>query len=136
MVKTHVQYEGGLRCRVTHGPSGQTFVTDAPVDNHGRGEAFSPTDLVAAALGTCMLTVMGIVAERHQIDLRGTSVTVEKEMVSTPTRRIKRLAVTITFAKRFDEVRRRLLEQTAMTCPVHHSLDASVESPVSFVYPV
>ncbi len=135
MVKIEARYEGDLRCRLTHGPSGQTFVTDAPADNHGKGEAFSPTDLVAAALGSCMLTVMGIVALRHQIDLKGTAVTVEKEMVSTPARRIGRLAVSIAFPRPFDGPQRRLLEHAAMSCPVHHSLAQTVEVPVTFRYP-
>ena len=71
MVNLTTTYEGGLRCRAVHGPSGTTLITDAPVDNHGKGESFSPTDLVATALGACMMTIMGIVAERHGIDLAG-----------------------------------------------------------------
>ena len=82
-VQIDVTYEGQFRTRAVHGPSGNSLVTDAPVDNHGRGESFSPTDLVATALGTCMATVMGIFAERHAIDLRGMSVTVKKEMTLT-----------------------------------------------------
>jgi putative redox protein len=95
MVEIHTEYEGGLRVRAIHGPSANTLCTDAPVDNHGLGESFSPTDLVATALGTCMLTVMGIYAERHQIDLRGTKAHVVKIMSATPPRRIARLEVRI-----------------------------------------
>ncbi len=135
MVEIRAVYEGELRCRLTHGPSGQQVITDAPVDNHGKGEAFSPTDLVAAALGSCMLTVMGIVAARHRIDLAGTSVRVLKEMVNQPVRRIGRLAVTITFPRAYAEEQRALLERTALTCPVHHSLHPDVDAPVAFVYP-
>jgi len=134
-VEVTAVYEGELRCRLRHGPSGQTFVTDAPVDNHGKGEAISPTDLVAAALGSCMLTVMGIVAQRRQLDLTGTTATVTKEMVSQPVRRIGRLKTTIRFAKVFSPEARQLLERTAATCPVHQSLDPSIEAPVEFVYP-
>src|SRR5688572_3727308 len=95
MVKIEVAYEGGLHCRAQHGPSKNELTTDAPVDNHGRGESFSPTDLVATALGTCMATVMGIFAERHEIDLRGMTVSVTKEMTTQGIRRIARLTVDI-----------------------------------------
>ncbi len=128
-------YEGQLHCRLTHGPSGQMFVTDAPKDNFGQGAAFSPTDLVAAALGSCTLTVMGIVARRHGIDLAGTTAKVQKEMVNAPTRRISRLPVTITFVRSFDESQRRLLEQAAQSCPVHHSLHPDIDAPIQFQYP-
>ena len=135
MVEVRAVYEGGLRCRVTHGPSGQGFVTDAPVDNHGRGEAFSPTDLVAAALGSCILTVMGIVAERHQIELAGTTVQVKKEMVNEPVRRIGSLVVAVTFPRAYPESHRQLLERTALSCPVHHSLHPQLHAPIVFQYP-
>ena len=88
MVTITSLYDGGLRCTATHGPSGVTLITDAPVDNHGKGESFSPTDLVATAVANCMMTVMGIAAERHGIDLKGTSVTIGKEMSSDLPRRI------------------------------------------------
>src|SRR4029434_7368244 len=89
-------YQGDLRCQSTHAPSGTQFFTDAPVDNHGKGESFSPTDLVATALGTCTMTLMGIVGERNQLDLAGTKVHVVKEMVQQPVRRIGSLRVTVT----------------------------------------
>jgi len=134
-VEVRAVYEGQLRCRLTHGPSGQEFVSDAPVDNQGLGEAFSPTDLVAAALGSCILTTMGIVAERHHIDVTGATATVLKEMVTQPFRRIGRLTVTIRFSRTYPDDQRQLLERTAMTCPVHRSLHPDVEAPVQFVYP-
>ena len=120
-VQISVTYEGQLRTRATHGPSGNSLVTDAPVDNHGRGESFSPTDLVATAIGTCMATVMGIFAERHGIDLKGMSVSVKKEMVQTPVRRIGRLEAEIRVPLPATHPYRAALERAALTCPVHSS---------------
>ena len=132
MVKVQIRYEGGLRCAATHGPSGQTVFTDAPVDNHGKGESFSPTDLVATALGACMATIMGIVAERHQIDLRGMEVEVTKEMSTDTPRRVAKLATTIKVPLPPDFPQRVLLENAALTCPVHQSLSSAMEKPVDF----
>ena len=87
MVKVAIEYSGELHCVATHGPSGRKLETDAPVDNQGKGESFSPTDLVATALGTCMATIMGIYAQRHGIDLRGMKMEVTKEMTQAPPRR-------------------------------------------------
>ena len=133
-VSIQIQYEGELRCTAMHGPSGAVLVTDAPVDNHGKGAAFSPTDLVATALGTCMLTVMGIFAQRHEIDLRGTTVSVTKEMTSTPVRRILRLSSEVRFPLAENHPHRLALERAALTCPVHHSLHPDIEKPVTFVW--
>ncbi len=135
MVEIRAVYEGGLHCRVTHGPSGQEFRTDAPLDNGGEGRMFSPTDLVAAALGSCILTVMGIVATRHQIPLEGATACVVKEMMSNPSRRIGRLAATVTFPKNYPDSQRTLLESAAKSCPVHHSLRPETDVPITFVYP-
>jgi len=135
MVEIEAVYEGQLHCRVRHGPSGQGITTDAPKDNEGKGEAFSPTDLVAAALGTCLLTTMGIVARRHGLELAGTTAHVTKEMRTTPARRIGRLAATITFVRNFSDQERTLLERAALSCPVHQSLHPEIEAPVEFVYP-
>lgn len=132
MVKIDIHYEGGLRCAATHGPSGQKFFTDAPVDNHGRGESFSPTDLVATALGSCMATIMGIVAERHQIDLRGMEIEVAKVMSADAPRRIAKLQTTIKVPLSSDHPQRALLESAALTCPVHKSLHHEMEKPVAF----
>ena len=134
MVKIQATYEGGLRCRAEHGPSGAALSTDAPVDNQGKGESFSPTDLVATALGTCMLTTMGIVAERHGWDLSGAEALVEKGMVADPARRIGRLAVEIRVPAKLDQRARETLERTALTCPVHKSLRPEVEIPVRFAW--
>lgn len=132
MVEIAVEYQGGLRCRAVHGPSGAVLLTDAPVDNHGRGESFSPTDLVATALGTCMLTTMAIVARRHGWDLTGASVSVEKQMVADPVRRIGRLVVVIAVPAELDDQARTTLERTAHTCPVQKSLAPTTEVPVTF----
>lgn len=137
-VEINVTYEGQLRCAATHGPSGATLATDAPVDNHGKGESFSPTDLVATALGTCVMTVMGIVAERNQIDLTGTRIHVTKEMVQQPIRRIGRLPVTVTIpadkATKVSAADRTKLETAARHCPVHQSLHPDIDSPIEFVW--
>src|SRR5205085_5650193 len=103
MVEINVTYQGQLRTSATHGPSGNTLITDAPKDNMGKGEAFSPTDLVATALATCILTTMGIVAQRNNIDMAGATARVTKEMVTSPIRRIGRLAVTIRMPMRLSD---------------------------------
>lgn len=133
-VQIDVTYEGQLRTRAVHGPSQNSLVTDPPVDNHGKGESFSPTDLVATALGTCMATVMGIFAERHAIDLRGMQVVVKKEMTQSPVRRIGRLPTEIRVPLPADHPHRVALERAALTCPVHASLHPDVEKPVTFVW--
>ena len=102
------------------------------MDNHGKGESFSPTDLVATALGTCMLTIMGIFAQRHEIDLRGTTVTVQKEMTAVPPRRIARLTTEMSIPLSPDHPQRAAIERAALTCPVHQSLHPDVEKPVNF----
>lgn len=137
-VEIDIVYEGQLHCAVTHGPSGATLATDAPVDNHGRGESFSPTDLVAAALGACVMTIMGIVAERHQVDLTGTRIRVSKEMIQQPVRRIGRLPVTVTIpadkAAQVAAADRTKIETAARHCPVHQSLHPDIDSPIEFVW--
>ncbi len=135
-VQINIAYQGGLRCAATHGPSKTEIFTDAPVDNQGKGESFSPTDLVATALGTCMLTIMGIFAERHQIDLRGTTVTVIKEMTAVPVRRIAKLSSEIRVPLPETHPHKEALERAALTCPVHQSLAPEVEKPVVFVWGV
>ena len=133
-VSISIDYLGELRCEATHGPSRTTLLTDAPVDNCGKGEAFSPTDLVATALGTCMATTMGIFAQRHDIDLRGLRVSVIKEMSKDAPRRIARLTSELHFPLPVTHPQREALERAALTCPVHKSLHADVELPVNFVW--
>lgn len=132
MVKIDITYQGQLHCEAVHGPSGTQLATDAPKDNHGKGESFSPTDLVATALGSCMLTIMGIVAQRHHISLAGATASVVKEMAAAPTRRIGRLAVEIHVPAKLDDEQRKLLENAARTCPVHKSLHPEIDIPVTF----
>ncbi len=134
MVQISLTYDGGLRTTATHGPSGAQLITDAPVDNHGRGEAFSPTDLVATALGTCMATVMGIVAERKHIELVGMTVTVGKTMSTTAPRRVAQLDVLIKMPLPADHPDRALLEATAHACPVHQSLHPDIVQAITFEY--
>ena len=132
MVKIEIEYNGQLQTEALHVTSSSRILTDAPVDNGGKGSAFSPTDLVATALGTCMVTIMGIFAERHEIDLTGTKVSVGKEMVQEPVRRIKRLSVDITVPLPATHPKKSALEKAALTCPVHQSLHPDVEIPVNF----
>ena len=134
MVNMKAVYEGQLHCTITHGPSGNVIVTDAPVDNQGKGEAFSPTDLVGAALGSCMLTVMGIVARRHDIKMEGSTVQVVKEMVTTPQRRIGSLSLRISMAAGIPQDKRSMLEAAAHACPVHKSLHPDVHIPIEFIW--
>lgn len=133
-VSISVDYEGGLRCKATHGPSANQLLTDAPVDNHGKGESFSPTDLVATALATCMATVIGIKAQQKGYDIVGMKVSVEKHMSEDSPRRIVRLPITIEIPLPEDHPDRRLLEATALGCPVHHSVHPDIDKPVTFVW--
>jgi putative redox protein len=135
MVQIDITYQGGLRCQAVHGPSGTKLVTDAPVDNQGKGESFSPTDLVATALGVCIPTIMGIVGDREKIDLSGIRITVQKEMSAEPPRRIAKLSVRIVMPRGLTEQQKAKLEKAAYTCPVHQTLHGNVEMPIEFVYP-
>ena len=134
MVKISVRYEGQLHCLAVHGPSGAKLETDAPVDNEGKGESFSPTDLVATALAACMATIMGIAAKRHSIPLEGMDISTTKEMSTDSPRRIVALKSKITVPLPGDHPQRKLLEAAALGCPVHHSLDPRIEKPVEFVW--
>ncbi|MBL7686106.1 MAG: OsmC family protein [Deltaproteobacteria bacterium] len=131
MVSIDLIYEGGLRVNAIHGPSQTELYTDAPVDNHGKGESFSPTDLVCTALGACMVTIMGIVANRHAIDLKGMKIHIEKHMVQEPVRRIGTIKVQFLMPA-VEEKYRGLLERAAMTCPVHESLHPDVKQEIFF----
>ncbi len=134
MVSIQLEYEGDLHCRAVHGPSGTTLGTDAPKDNQGRGESFSPTDLVATALGSCMLTVMGILARTLALDITGATATVEKEMTTAAPRRIAALPVRIHVPQQLSAEDRQKLERAAHTCPVHKSLHPDISSPIEFTW--
>jgi putative redox protein len=131
MVEIAIRYEGELHTRAKHGPSGSELETDAPKDNEGRGEAFSPTDLLATALGSCMLTVMGILARRKGWPIEGARARVEKHMVAEPVRRIGKLVVEFDMPA-VPEGARTMLERAAHTCPVHQSLHPDVELDIRF----
>jgi putative redox protein len=132
MVEISIRYEGDLRCEARHGPSGTVLRTDAPVDNEGKGESFSPTDLAATSLGTCMLTIMGIAARKQGVDLAGTTVSVLKEMSAKPPRRIARITVVFTIPLPASHEKREMLESAAKNCPVHLSLHPDVEQVMRF----
>lgn len=131
-----VIYNGNLRTLCTHLESGNQIVTDAPKDNQGNGEAFSPTDLTATSLAACMLTVIGIKAREMQIDLKNTKAEVTKVMMADP-RRIGAIHITIYFPNiesLRDEKNREILRRTALTCPVYHSLHPDIEKQVAFIF--
>lgn len=127
------KYEGDLRVKLTHGPSGSIIETDAPTDNQGKGARFSPTDLVVAALGSCMVTIMGIVAKRDGIKLEGTTFRAEKHMTENP-RRIGKIVLEFNMPEGLTDAQKTKLEKAAHTCPVHHSLLPEIEKDIKFVY--
>ncbi len=128
------KYLGGLGVELCHGPSGAKIRTAAPADNQGDGSSFSPTDLLAAGLGACMVTLMAIVGERDGVDLNGLSFSGEKHMASAP-RQVSQVVLKITMPAGLSSTTRGKLERAAMTCPVKKSLGDSVETPVEFCYP-
>jgi putative redox protein len=134
MKVSKIIYVGNLRTEATHLRSGQTIITDAPPDNNGKGEAFSPTDLMATSLGSCMLTIMGIAAEKHAINIEGTSLDITKIMQNDP-RRVSEIIVEFSMPKRdFTEKEKLILERAAHTCPVALSLNKDLKQTVVFNY--
>lgn len=133
-VEIDVVYEGDLHCQATHLASGARVATDAPKDNQGRGESFSPTDLVATALGSCMVTIMGIYAKKNALAIEGTKVRVVKDMVADPVRRIGKLTVKVDVPRAIDEKHRQGLEEAARGCPVCQSLSPQVQRAIEFVW--
>lgn len=127
MVTITGEYQGGLHCAAKHGPSGMELVTDAPKDNQGKGEAFSPTDLLATALATCICTIMAMAARTRGVELAGMRYTVTKEMTAQPPRRVARLHVKLTLPEAARAVPIEILERAAKTCPVHLSLAPEIE---------
>ncbi|TXD84904.1 OsmC family protein [Subsaximicrobium wynnwilliamsii] len=126
-----VTYLGNLRTESEHLKSGSTFFTDAPSDNNGKGEAFSPTDTVATGLASCMLTIMGIKCKAMHLDMEGTIAEVTKTMATNP-RRISKIDVIFTLPFEADEKTRKILEHSAITCPVYYSLHPDIEKNIVF----
>jgi putative redox protein len=134
MVNVSITYTGDLHCDATHGPSGSTIATDAPADNKGKGESFSPTDLVATALATCMATTAGIAAQDHGVDLGGMTVRIEKHMSKDAPRRIVGLPSEIHIPLSSDVPQRALIENAILNCPVHKSLPPDIERPTKIFW--
>ena len=128
-----VIYKGYLRTEDTHIRSGSTIITDAPSDNKGKGETFSPTDLVATALASCMLTIMGIKANEIDINIEGASAKVKKIMAAGP-RRIAQVIIDINIPIQADDKTKNILEKVALTCPVEKSLTDSMIRDVKFIW--
>ena len=135
MVKMSGVNLGQKNNEITHEPSGRKIQTDAPKDNNGRGESFSPTDLVGAAMGSCMMTVMSIAAEKDGVELKGSTFTVEKEMGINP-RRIVKLTVSIHLPQSLPQDYRKKMEEIALTCPVKQSIHPDMAVPVLFHYDI
>jgi putative redox protein len=134
MTSVTIEYQGDLHCKAVHELSGTVLTTDAPRDNHGKGESFSPTDLVATALGSCILSVMGIKARMLKVDISGATAAVDKEMANAPARKIKRIAVKVRVPHQLGTEDRQALEAAAYTCPVHKSMHPDVEMPIEIVW--
>ena len=132
MGKVKINYEGALRCVVEHEQSGKTFYTDAPVDNCGKGESFSPTDLCASALGSCIATIVEMELEKLAVDLTGMRIEVNKEMSANLPRRITRLETEVWLPVELSDDQQWKVEIAAKNCPVHHSLSAEIEKPIIF----
>lgn len=134
MKTSKIVYNGSLRTEATHLRSGRTLITDAPVDNNGKGEAFSPTDLLATSLGCCMVTIMAMVADKNNINIDGTSIEITKVMAANP-RRVSEIIVEFTMnGNQYTDKEKELLENAAHTCPVALSLSADLKQTVIFNY--
>ena len=128
-----IKYKGDLRTTAIHIDSGSEISTDAPKDNHGLGETFSPTDMVCTALASCILTIMAIAVEKDNVDIKGTTAVVKKTMGIKP-RRISKIDIDLTFPREYDQKTKTILERAAYNCPVHHTLSETVEKNISFNY--
>ncbi len=135
MATIETVYLGGLRTEATHVQSGTKIITDAPVDNQGKGEAFSPTDLLSASLASCMLTIMGIKARAHNIDIDNTKCSVTKIMAADP-RRVAEIVISFKFPKQYTEQEQSVLERAALTCPVYYSVHEDLKKTVDFGWTV
>ena len=134
MVNIRIEYTGDLHCDAVHGPSQTKISTDAPTDNKGKGECFSPTDLVATALGTCISTTMGLKASELGVDLRGMTVSIQKEMSKDAPRRIVGLPSKVHIPLPANSPHRVALEQAGLHCPVHKSLPPEINRPTTFLW--
>lgn len=133
MATVETFYLGDLRTEMTHIQSENKVITDAPVDNNGKGEYFSPTDLVAAALGSCMLTIMGMAAKTHGINIEGTKVSITKVMNASP-RRIGEVMIDFSFPEEYTAKEKRILEAAGETCPVAFSLHPDIKQTIRYTY--
>ncbi|MEP6822807.1 MAG: OsmC family protein [Chthoniobacterales bacterium] len=134
MVNISISYNGELHCTATHEPSKSELATDAPVDNNGKGETFSPTDLIATALGTCMSTILAMAAEKNGLDVKGMTVKVSKEMSKDAPRRIVAMPSEVHIPLPAKTPQREMLENAALNCPVHKSLPPELERPTQFFW--
>ncbi|MBX3044681.1 MAG: OsmC family protein [Ignavibacteriae bacterium] len=135
MVQIDIEYTGDLHCKVTHTPSGQTFITDAPTDNQGKGEFISPTDLTVASIGSCIATIMAIRAKNSGFDIGNLKISAYKHMVNEPYRRISKIELDFFLARKFDEKEMAILKNVVKTCPVSRSLSSEVEIVHKFIEP-
>ncbi|MCB0343700.1 MAG: OsmC family protein [Bdellovibrionales bacterium] len=129
------EYLGDKKVKAVHGPSGTELRTAAPIDNQGDGSSFSPTDLAAASMATCMLTIMGIAAEKHGVDLTGATFRIEKHMNASP-RYIKAMPVIFHLPSHLSDDMREVMKEAAYTCPVHRSFDPKVSITIDFNFDV
>ena len=128
-----IKYDGNLRTTAIHLDSGSKINTDAPKDNHGLGEKFSPTDILCSSLASCILTIMAIAVEKNGIDIKNTVATVKKTMVNNP-RRISKIDIDLVFPRDYNTKIKTILERAAKNCPVHHSLSEKIEKNFTFKY--
>ncbi|ADE55103.1 OsmC family protein [Coraliomargarita akajimensis] len=132
MVKVSIDYEGELHCSVAHGPSSAVVHTDAPVDNNGKGESFSPTDLCASALGSCIATIVGMRLQAVGVEMAGMRLEVSKEMSADLPRRIVKLSTEVWIPCALSDEQKAMVENAAATCPVHYSLNPEIDKPIIF----
>jgi putative redox protein len=135
MVEMHLTYDGQQRVTAVHVPTKKKIQTDAPVDNGGKGQSFSPSDLLASALGACMLTYIGKAGDRNGWNVEGTRIVLQKEMVADPMRRVGRIIVDIYLNQAFDDKDMRTLTNAVTTCPVKLSISDQIEVPITFYQP-
>jgi putative redox protein len=135
MVHQSIKYIGELRCEAIHGPSKVNLITDAPTDNHGKGESFSPTDLVVTALATCIITTAGMIAQRENVKLEGTKIYAEKHMSTDSPRRIVKVALEFDMPKGIPLNFRPKLKAIASSCPVKQSIHPDVAVEINFRFP-